>query len=533
MANSDWGNEFIAPPVSIETLVALKNAPLPDSVALIARPWLLAASQELARINDDIRELELGRNPLELGDMNDEIQRLELQRSAVLPSIEVYRVALAPHKILPVDGVREIFLCAARNTSPQANLNEVVNPYYVYPKRQIDIRLTLCSICSGWRSIALQTPELWNDVRVEMPTMRVLDVLEIWFSRSLQSPLNLEISGTDSGPRITQLLTDYSWRFRSLSIRPDNPLLYLPAGAMDCLETLEIDLSGFLEWPLAPITTLEDAPRLRSLALKRSRTVHFHFFRIPWHQLTELHLNETLSFPPSSYYPFLAQCKALVTARLTVLQFETDGPLPLADRNIALPRLQTLELDAGNLTEYAKFLHRFDLPSLEDLTLHTHKPAYNTTFHVTALPTVRHLYLDGGRARDPMLAAWLGACPSVVEVHLPDSGIEDFILDHIARGSLLPDVELITMLRANLVTLTDTLHARQRSLQHSTITEVALDRWTSAGDIDRLADLIAVGVFVASLPKGKRGEIKERARLDFEIGSGVFEPNSWMEEWCY
>ncbi|KAJ7115165.1 hypothetical protein C8R44DRAFT_221665 [Mycena epipterygia] len=523
MANSNWENEFIAPPLSKETLTAFQNAPLPDSDALIARPWLLAADKELVNINDEIQSLELARIALEAAEIDGKIQRLELRRRALLPSVEAYRVALAPHKILPIDVVRKIFLCAAQITSAQADLNEVVDPC---PPDRLEIRLILCRVCSAWRSLALDTTELWSDVRVFVPpenTTHLLYVLEIWLSRSLQCALTLDIDGETNDPRITQLLTDYSWRFRSLSVRPENPVLNLPAGYMDRLEILAIDLSSLRgPWPLAPITAFEGAARLRCLTLKRSHNLNFQFFAIPWRQLTELYLDDIFS-PPSHLYPVLAQCETLTTAGLSVFHNE---PIPLADRNITLPRLRTLELDDGDLTNYARFLHRFDFPSLEDLTLHIHNPADDTTFNVTALPAVRHLCIDLGRVQGPMLVAWLAACSSAAEVRLPLCGMEDSMLDQISCGSLLPNVEILTMQAANLDTLIDTLQTRKSSLQHSTITEVNCSGWLTKRQVERLTDLFEVGVFVASLPKGKRGEIEERARLDFKAGSGLFQPSS-------
>ncbi|KAJ7469151.1 hypothetical protein FB451DRAFT_1177142 [Mycena latifolia] len=86
------------PPLSVEHLKSCKNQPISDSEGLIARRFLLDAEAELGRIDENIRCLELRRNAL-----SDDIQ--------------VYRIALAPHKVLPVDVLREIFLSAALSGS--------------------------------------------------------------------------------------------------------------------------------------------------------------------------------------------------------------------------------------------------------------------------------------------------------------------------------------------------------------------------------------------------------------------------------
>ncbi|KAJ7144277.1 hypothetical protein C8R44DRAFT_143596 [Mycena epipterygia] len=248
----DWGENLApAPPLGIEVLATWENNPLPDSDALVARPWLLGAEKGLVRINDEIR-------------------KLELCRSALLAPMEVYRVALAPHKILPVDILREIFLCAVQGSSPTADLNRIVYPHLAM---QLDIRLVLSRVCSHWRSVTLDTHQLWSDVRVDFGSGNItslLEVLDAWLSRSGQYPLTLHFDGAADDPRITEQLTRYSNRSRSLFIRCENPFLTLPAGAVDLLETLELhgdDRLAAMDELLASMTIFVRAPRLRRLTL--------------------------------------------------------------------------------------------------------------------------------------------------------------------------------------------------------------------------------------------------------------------------
>ncbi|KAJ7114713.1 hypothetical protein C8R44DRAFT_984160 [Mycena epipterygia] len=329
--------------MSIETMGTWNNDPLPDPDALITRAWLLEAKKELARIND-------------------EIPKLELRRNALLPLIQVYDVGLAPHKTLPVDIIREIFLCAAQSTSLEANLNDILSPRLDHLP---DIRLIISQVCSLWRSVALDTSNLWSDVRVDFETgdtTLLLEVLAVWLSRSGKYPLALNIGGAVDDPRIADQLTPHSNRFRCLSIRSENPLLNLPAGSMRLLETLEIEYYYDDSWPLAPIHAFDGAASLRCLTFRGldegvCGTLNLELFAIPWHQLTEFNLHD-ISTPPLQCYSILDRCKAFTTTRLDIFRMFHVEP-PQLTENIKLPRLRTLELSGDDVAAYARFLTTF------------------------------------------------------------------------------------------------------------------------------------------------------------------------------
>ncbi|KAJ7144194.1 hypothetical protein C8R44DRAFT_846132 [Mycena epipterygia] len=485
-----------------------KNRPLPVSDERIARPWLLQAEKELACTNH-------------------EIQQLDPRHSTLLSAVEVYRVALAPHKLLPIDVLREIFLSAARPLP--ANLNLVVSSHFGLLS---EIRLVLCQICSHWRSIALETPELWSDVRIDFPftpSRCLLEVFRIWLTRSGQRALSLHVTGVTKDATKEQLAC-HSHRFRSLCIRPDNPFLALPAGAVDRLETLELDGEG-VHAPFRPMTVFAGAPSLSSVTL---RSFEFQLdselsaINIPWHQLTELYIH-TMGLPPPEYYSILDGANALTTAHLGIL-LPYGVAFALAHRNIVLPRLETLVLNGGDLSIYAGFLNCIILPSLEDLTLFITGSALDTIFSVPTLSIVRRLCIDAGDG-DPMVLPWLCACASAVEVCLRYYYMPDSMLDQIADGTLLPHVEMLTVWSANPGPLIHTLQARQRNPNHSQITETGTTLYSnfskqlSMHDVDALAELMMSGVFLCNFDfEGYfNGPIEKRSRREFETGSGVFE----------
>ncbi|KAJ7435537.1 hypothetical protein B0H11DRAFT_1624166, partial [Mycena galericulata] len=152
-----------------------QNESIPPSEALTARVWLDDAEKDLARINEGSRIL-------------------DSRRDALLSLMDIYRVALAPHKTLPIEILRKISILSA-DCWGRPNLNLIV-----VPRRSLsvhlDIRLILSRVCSHWRTVALATQELWNDIRVDFKDgdiTRLLNALEIWLSRSGEYPLTLEI----------------------------------------------------------------------------------------------------------------------------------------------------------------------------------------------------------------------------------------------------------------------------------------------------------------------------------------------------
>ncbi|KAJ7646208.1 hypothetical protein B0H17DRAFT_1103524 [Mycena rosella] len=513
------------PPLSVETLVALKNNPAPASEALVARPWLLGAEAELTRINH-------------------EIQRLESLRSTLLPPLEVYRVALAPHKLLPVDVLREIF---HRATPPTADLNTTAGG-------KPDMHLIICRVCSLWRSVALDMPALWSNFRVEMdfdsegypPDLKLSNVLNTWLVHSGQHPLTLTIVNA-SYPSATRLITRYSHRIRSLSLDHVQSFATLQPGSLDLLETLRIESEeDYGEAGLRPnsLSVLRTATRLHSVTLSKIEDIaYLESVGIPWDQLTELHINEA-SVRPSQYYHILRHCAALVSARIDI--YDDDDP---ASQQITLPGLRKLILTGNSLPSYAGFLHNFALPSLVNLSLcrGADSPGDDTddgadpskSFAAPTFPALQRLVIDDdhqvSQARKAEIMSWLRACPSAIAVGIPDSDISNLMLMEIAEGSLLPNVEMLVILVAETPTLIATLQRRQQSTHHSTLTEVGLlhHAWLSTSDdMDALRTLMTLGVFLGSYSgrRVRRGEIEKSARLASETGTGAFAPREvYME----
>ncbi|KIM37478.1 hypothetical protein M413DRAFT_55815, partial [Hebeloma cylindrosporum] len=78
-----------------------------------------------------------------------EVQALSEHRQAIQDQIEAFKNVVSPARRLPPETVTHIFrLCF-----------EFKDDIYPNPR---SAPLLLTQICSGWRQVALQTPDLWK-----------------------------------------------------------------------------------------------------------------------------------------------------------------------------------------------------------------------------------------------------------------------------------------------------------------------------------------------------------------------------------
>ncbi|KAJ6523778.1 hypothetical protein DFH09DRAFT_1096450 [Mycena vulgaris] len=146
--------------------------------------------------------------------------------------------------------------------------------------------------------------------------------------------------------------------------------------------------------------------------------------------------------------------------------------------------LRMLALNWDSLTSYAKFLHSFVLPSLQDLALS--QAAYDRIPFVTApvSPVLQRISIDC-RCHPGPTVPWLRTGPSTIDVWLSGYETWNATVSEMAAGSLLPRVEILVMLKAGVAVLIAVLQTRQSSLDHSTITEVDLTFPCEAGNSGR------------------------------------------------
>ncbi|KAJ6569440.1 hypothetical protein B0H19DRAFT_1066180 [Mycena capillaripes] len=164
--------------------------------------------------------------------------------------------------------------------------------HFPQPIRQ-DPPLCFTQICSGWRKISLNTPELWRAIRIDddrslsVPGELPPQVVSLWGSRAANRPRDIQLSTTDPD-RAAALLAEsmeccQRWRDISLML-PFQLFAALVAyhGPFPMLRALSLSLSqghGALTIPV------QNAPLLCKVILP-----HFSSISVDtaWNQLTSL-----------------------------------------------------------------------------------------------------------------------------------------------------------------------------------------------------------------------------------------------------
>ncbi|KIL66446.1 hypothetical protein M378DRAFT_124024, partial [Amanita muscaria Koide BX008] len=118
-------------PIMVLSLEGKQNQPFTEAELDIIRQSRLAAEESLQRVRDE---------------MTDKEEQLSRQ-------IERYTTALSPHNKLPPEILRHIFKCCIQ----EKQVEEI-------PVTYKGGTYTISHVCSAWRHIALDAPELWTGI---------------------------------------------------------------------------------------------------------------------------------------------------------------------------------------------------------------------------------------------------------------------------------------------------------------------------------------------------------------------------------
>ncbi|KAJ7491106.1 hypothetical protein FB451DRAFT_987920, partial [Mycena latifolia] len=184
---------------------------------------------------------------------------------------------------LPVEITAEIFI----HCLPESLTH---NP------RRWEAPLLLGRICSQWRDIALSTPGLWRFLAIYdvafLPSEAILDIAEIWLSRSRSCPLflNIRIRSEELflAPLIA-ILSAHSARWCEVElIIPYTAFLAFafPAG-LPMLKQITVGTFNMDDTPYEETTVFSAATQLRQAhVLLTNYNESTPIFALPWAQLT-------------------------------------------------------------------------------------------------------------------------------------------------------------------------------------------------------------------------------------------------------
>ena len=439
----------------------------------------------------------------ELRYLDVQLNILLTQRGRLRDRINLCRAALAPHKRLPPELIREILLFSTAE-------------YAIFPlvDGAKEPRLVVSQVCSAWRAVAFDTPALWNIKIPYLPAVpsSSLELVGGWLSQcsSAGFSLNMIIGAIDIAKMESTDWTDpqvkhkFDWVLNHIII-PNSCCFHelalaiphldakticaLPSGYFPKLRTVAIVQVDSFFTPFTwdtPVTAFSQTPRLRRCDFLLSG-VHPHDLQFPWAQLTQLVLiNKSIS--NQTIVPVLSACTSVAAVHLGCVTFESpDGDSSLfMEGSLCLPNILVFSVafTYSNKTSNAPFLHSFYLPNIRRLVLkNTSGPNWSPSDYIVFLgrisSTLETFELDlphsrGSYHHPPGNVENLLECmPHTKTVRLPnDAPLLPSTMKRIGDGTLLPHVEFFEFAATanNLLLSIDMLSSRQSTASSTVIT---------------------------------------------------------------
>ncbi|KAJ7622411.1 hypothetical protein FB45DRAFT_870608 [Roridomyces roridus] len=491
------------PPIPLATVLSWGNelAPLPE--ALVARPWIAVAENELGRIERDI-------------------QALEASRLSLLHKVSTYRQAFAPHKNLPPEPLGEIFIACAASQSGDGSVKASLN-YVVRTRSDMNF--------------AIDTREVHISVKLFLT----------WISLAGEHPLTLDLSMAYDRSDLAPTLLGCARRLRSLTVGPlanaidgllgktDSHVFHIRPRRSPCLPPSRSRAELNLEQSRVSRTRLESILSL-SPALTRAR-VWLPHDNAPrsWNITLPVLRNLTL------YTPLLdiaaEFCQAISPPRLEELAVRhlsiSPNPFPSVrrprghrDRNFGY-RVEVFFEPARDPPPLPRYEISILVPPWRRLSI-ANRGFVGGTIYSAALP-------------------WLIACGNAEEIILPHC-VLGTATPLISTGLLFPNLRLLFIHSQDFHAVLPMLKARRKSQQHPTIPEVGFTgrvRGITKLNRETVGRLLKAGVFICDEDQYKtgelwrgvyRGQIEDRAGKWSDKGLGLFRfveetksPFNWVD----
>jgi len=309
-----------------------------------------------------------------------------------------------------------------------------------YPLRHIQpdlaqAPLLLCHVCSVWRAISLNTPQLWNNFHHRLSLPRILpsdsflksirpsslDFMEWWSKNVRGHSLSLRLTlkwtqnkyvwGKNDPIRTTACLLSMFKSAQFLEIEqsyaliveeqlqpspsqyPNLESVFILEDAID-KEDYHYSSRGISPWAISPWDfSFLRAPSLKKLAIKK------HYFSpdpittgqvlFSPYQLTHLFVN--LSLPLSKWASFISGWANLEYARIHLNIIQEDRPAADPTTRLPVPRLRQLALDCSS-PQLIYTLDNLSFPSLHSLHLLSDvSSSYTSSFRYLTISGLAHL----------------------------------------------------------------------------------------------------------------------------------------------
>ncbi|KAF8230903.1 hypothetical protein L208DRAFT_1399714 [Tricholoma matsutake] len=359
-------------------------------------------------------------------------------------------------------------------------------------------------VCSKWRGVALQVPNLWNDISVSFSSDRQLEftrltiMLDVFLSRTGNALISLEILAEhiQSSPlgspdpfckSIEAIVRPYAGRLRHLSIRPPDQfaaLLGQTEHALDVLESVSLYVPHFpddVDAATAGLTIPGGSHNLHKITVSTdSTTIRLKSLLFPWAQLTELRILNTI-VTYAGCHAALRQCHNLVSFSLGYVPGDRvcHGNIP----NTLLRNLKSLSIVGCAEGRYGHFLRPFVLPSLKEFLITGGTDA--DWLGLPSLITRSKCSLERFEAQEFLtyeMLEFLHQVPSLIELSLRSSGQN---IPELLSLGLVPNLQIFECDMDCARLYIDPLEYRSRHLAVK-----AMRSWIIYGDPEKAHEII-------------------------------------------
>ncbi|KAF8637514.1 hypothetical protein AX17_002779 [Amanita inopinata Kibby_2008] len=322
---------------------------------------------------ENLRQIDGKLSNLTVTTTEDLVEKLALtmNRKTIVANIGRYKAAIAPHNKLPEDIIRHVFHLLTSEL--------VMFPLHRFALRKghivVEPLFVISHVCSGWRRVALNMPELWRGVQISYLEPKHLHPLQEWLSRA--GSLLISVTIRD---RLRPALHDFLrlYRCRDLVLRLSPPeVATLHPEALEYVENLNLIICGKSRGVVPVVFTHEQFPRLKSLKLSMTRGLKSGptagvKLDIRLNKLQSLDLASTpLSLIPC--WSVLRQCGSLIECKVCLDSSDDSGDNTSLSNSsvevIVLPQLRLLEISFDNNMGVDTFLDPLILPSLNTLKI--------------------------------------------------------------------------------------------------------------------------------------------------------------------
>ncbi|KAF8632118.1 hypothetical protein AX17_004924 [Amanita inopinata Kibby_2008] len=348
----------------------------------------------------------------DLEKVNATMDKLRERQQTLSRNLTYYKAAVAPHKRLPDDVLREIFIVCAR-TLGTVRFPLCMNGRYMP-------QLTLSHICSPWRRVALNTGELWANVSISHPwKQNTWEVLEVWLWRAGRSPVTLELSMWHSDPSADFQKLFSCARITHLNLTISLELLSsFPGDVLRDIEVVRLRLAVNVN-----PASLRLPPFLRHIQFFHcySPRSDIRDLALPWSQLRYFDTKSAISV--TQCLDLLRQMESLEACHVCIRKDDADNLTTHNCCQITLHNLKIFVIVAC-APEFKRIVSSITTPQLKKLSLQEGLsfgpdivPVIATHLNLTQLEV---LELDrSGDDTENSADVWLREAPSLRSVKFP------------------------------------------------------------------------------------------------------------------